>query len=176
MNKNFSASKLIILPAAILLLAAGCNSASPQQNTKTFSTTIQTGFEGYFTDTTISMDYNTAQFSIATDPEMSTQILITDLETGAIAGIRILNNDGPGFGSSTDAWNNLNLCQDCKAATDQIGLSGYADIKSFESNVKYWQIFQMDPGFVIIQADKPLNPFVQVIKLIKFSNSKITPA
>ncbi|MBU6447859.1 hypothetical protein KGQ24_03420 [Patescibacteria group bacterium] len=174
--------KILILGTAIFLVAAGCNIGKQgvnqqlSQQTKTFSTTIRTGFEGYFTDTTISMDYDPARFAVALDTNRGNQVLITDLETNATAGVRIINNDGPGFSNSADAWNNLVLCAGCKATSDQIGLSGHADVKSYESATQYWQVFSMDPGFVIIYADKPLAPFLPVIKSLKFSNSKITPA
>lgn len=164
------------------MVAAGCNAGKqaanqqPAQQTKTFSTTIRTGFEGYFTDTAISMDYDPVKFAVAIDSNRSNQILITDLETNATAGVRILNNDGPGFSNSADAWNNMNLCGDCKAAPDLIGLKGYSDVRGYESETQYWQVFRMDPGFVIIYADKPLAPFLPAIKSLRFSNSKITPA
>lgn len=170
-----------ILLTLLLFLAAGCLKT---QNIQTYSGTWHSGFEGYFTDVSYTLDYDVKKVSLSKTAENTLKLV--DLETGKESQVLFFNNDGAGFASSQDIWENhykiLSNCSDCKIAANILNLnpsnfqSPFSDILTFENPSEYWVIIKTYPGFITMKISKGSQNIQKVLETLTWHYTKTIPA
>jgi hypothetical protein len=144
---------------------------------------FQTGFEGYNKDITYQINVvDSKNLIFATSTNIS-EIIIRDSNSSTTHKIRTFNNDGAGFASVAELWNNTELktlCPDCRVATTTAKLgSQLVGGATYIGKNKLFYIFPLlgKELFLIVETDRqnPINKLINDIK-IDIKTSTTTPS
>ncbi|TSC81968.1 MAG: sporulation/spore germination protein [Parcubacteria group bacterium Gr01-1014_20] len=122
------------------------------RETETFTHVFVTGYEGVYPEVTVKLDYDPKVIDLRS---FGAEILLHNKNTDQIGSIRVISNDGPGFSSPKQAFEEMHYCDTCAPKTVDINFKNASDILAFESEKESWYIFAHDPGFVVMRIPKP---------------------
>ncbi len=179
--------KIFFVIAMLSLLAASCNKTQTLPRTgsgsQSFTGITVSGFEGYNAQTTYTLQYDPADFSVSTPAGHQNTVNIKALtkgNSGKTSTIQIFNNEGAGFADSEDLFKNLALCPLCKKVANnvfftKISAAAISDQISYSANGEEWVVFKHEPGFVIIRMLAPDDKLKSVIASLALSVQKNKP-
>jgi hypothetical protein len=178
-------NKLIVL-GLIAFAAAGCNKSvvqkaqapadSNNQNqtlSEEFSKSYQSGYEGYFSTINYKLNYPKG-FTVSNDKDNPSKINIDDASDLRQSTTQIFNNDAAGFSSSKEFWSAMNPCADCSSITKTLNLKDAKDVLVYENSKAEWIVYQHDPGFVLIQINKPVSIYEDIYSTLDITVDKNT--
>lgn len=174
--------KKIFLSFLLLFLATGC--LKPQSSTAVFSDVWYSGYEGYFTNVSYTLDYDSEKVTISKVKENNLKLV--DLDTGKESEVLFFNNDGAGFSSSKDLWENyykeFSKCSDCVVRSNILSFNASnfqdapTDMLTFENASEYWVITKVYPGFIIIKLAKTSENTRKVLETLTWHYTQIVPS
>ena len=173
--------KKILLSLLLIFLATGC--IKSQSNFSVFSGTWYSGYEGYFTNVSYTLNYDTEKITVSKVNENNLKLV--DLDTGKESGVWFFNNDGAGFASSKDIWENhykeFSKCNDCTVTSNilSFNVSNFqdtpTDMLTFENASEYWVITKVYQGFIAIKLAKTSENTRKVLETLTWHYTKIQP-
>jgi hypothetical protein len=193
---NLMKKTLLIVPM-LLLLAAGCNfrakapepgnvqeeQKQEQSNeqeelestgTAEFKKTYRTGFEENIFSLNYSLMYPQGTYSVSNEGSNLSKIFIKENKTNLTSTIQVFNNDGAGFASVTEFWNEMKYCTGCKKIqTTGVSLKGATGLQVYESNTDIWYVYAHDPGFVAMKLAKPIDNIKPIMESFELKTALI---
>lgn len=172
----------IFLSLLLLFLATGC--LKPQSNPVIFSGTWYSGYEGYFTNVSYTLNYDTKKVTVSKVNENNLKLV--DLDAGKESGVWFFNNDGAGFASSKDIWENhykeFSQCKNCVVTSNILSFNtsnfqdAPTDMLTFENASEYWVITKVYPGFIAIKLAKGTENIRKVLETLTWHYTRIIPS
>lgn len=191
MSRNTIISVVLIIVALVAgyLFAVSREPNVPNSNTNTSSSTpiggsenenkkftvsYLSGFEGYNFRINAEVTYPAPQFEPAQDIANKSEILLK--EGNRVHTIRILNNDGPGFQNSEEAFEGAfrSMCDTCTKVTNTFDISkmpGASDLATFANPNAEVLVMKFNNGgfYVAALLLKPTQVAERVLETFRFS-------
>ena len=133
------------------------------------------GFEGDFTETTLTINMSWPGTILFTNPpETKSKVIMS--EQGRAHTIEVFYNGAAGFSSSRNLWNEhlKSRCPDCHELSAQpLPIKNASDFVAFANQKHEIIIFAHEPGFLILTLEKPSEDARIILSLLQIENRKV---
>ena len=142
-----------------------------------FTRSFTTGFEGYFIRVTELFSYYPSIFEPADVPENQSAVRIADKQNGHTHTITFFDNSAAGFLSAREFWKQqyANTCANCREIAADVKTLPTRDIIAYTNQTREVIIFAYDPGFVVLDLQKPTDNIKKLIATLTIKTEKTSP-
>ena len=142
-----------------------------------FTHAFTTGFEGYFAHIIETFSYYPSIFEPTDIPENQSLVKITEKQNDHTQILVFMDNSAAGFLSARELWKQRYgaTCADCREESVDLKTPPTRDIVAYANKMREVIIFAYDPGFVVLDLQKPTDNIKKLIATLTIKTEKTSP-